>query len=49
MITLCGSFLVTVSLYEFLVRRYNILRFLFGMKPLRKSPLAQPQLELVHP
>ena len=49
LIVLCASFLVTISLYEFLVRRHNILRFLFGMKPLRKSPAIQPQLEPVHP
>ena len=48
-ITLCSSFLVTISLYEFLVRRYNLLRFLFGMKPLPKSPVAQPQIKPVHP
>jgi glucan biosynthesis protein C len=28
-----GSFLVSVSLYELLVRRSNLLRILFGMKP----------------
>jgi peptidoglycan/LPS O-acetylase OafA/YrhL len=32
---LAVSFLVTVGLYEFLVRRFNPLRVLFGMKPKR--------------
>ena len=31
------SFLVTVGLYEFLVRRFNLLRFLFGMKPKQRG------------
>lgn len=35
------SFAVIMALYEFAVRRVNILRFLFGMKPLVKSPVAQ--------
>jgi len=34
--TLSVSFLITMTLYEFLVRRFNVLRFLFGMKPLPK-------------
>ncbi len=29
-----GSFVLIMLLYEFAVRRFNILRFLFGMKPL---------------
>jgi Acyltransferase family len=37
------SFAVIMVLYEFLVRRYNVLRFLFGMKPRPKAPAAQPQ------
>ncbi len=36
LIILGCSFLVTISLYEFLVRRHNVLRFLFGMKLLAK-------------
>lgn len=48
LIILSGSFLITISLYEFVVRRFTVLRFLFGMKPLRKSSTAQPQLEPVH-
>lgn len=46
---LTTSFLVTVSLYEYLVRRHNTLRFLFGMKLLPKSPAVQTQLEPSHP
>jgi glucan biosynthesis protein C len=36
------SFAVIMGLYEVLVRRYNVLRFLFGMKPLARQPVAQP-------
>jgi peptidoglycan/LPS O-acetylase OafA/YrhL len=42
-IILPASFAVIVALYEFLVRRFNVMRFLFGMKPLAKQPAAQPQ------
>ncbi len=35
------SFVIIVALYEFLVRRYNVMRFLFGMKPLKQAvPIA---------
>ncbi|NIM95412.1 MAG: hypothetical protein GTO18_17080, partial [Anaerolineales bacterium] len=34
---LTSSFLVTVGLYEFLVRRSNFLRILFGMKPKKRQ------------
>jgi peptidoglycan/LPS O-acetylase OafA/YrhL len=33
------SFAIIVALYEFLVRRIDILRFLFGMKPLSKTAI----------
>lgn len=36
------SFAIIMILYEFLVRRTTVLRFLFGMKP-PKAPAAQPQ------
>lgn len=36
------SFAIIVALYEFAVRRFNIMRFLFGMKPVKKSPISQP-------
>jgi peptidoglycan/LPS O-acetylase OafA/YrhL len=44
-----ASFAIIMFVYEFLVRRNNVLRFLFGMKTLPKSPAVQPQLEPVHP
>lgn len=34
-----SSFIVIMVVYEFLVRRSNLLRFLFGMKPKKKSQL----------
>jgi len=34
-IILPASFAIIMVLYEFLVRRFNVMRFLFGMKPLR--------------
>jgi peptidoglycan/LPS O-acetylase OafA/YrhL len=37
------SFAIIMILYEFLVRRYNVMRFLFGMKPRPKAPAVQPQ------
>ncbi|MBI4789387.1 MAG: acyltransferase family protein [Chloroflexi bacterium] len=48
-----GSFAITIMLYEILVRRSNILRFLFGMRPLAQAPVAQARetvlaRELVH-
>ena len=35
------SFAVIMTLYEFVVRRVNLLRFLFGMKLLAKTAIAQ--------
>ena len=32
-----ASFVVTVLLYDLLVKRTNVTRFLFGMKPLKKG------------
>jgi len=34
------SFPLIMALYELLVRRFNVLRFLFGMRPKRKPPAA---------
>ncbi len=35
------SFVIIVALYEFLVRRFNVMRILFGMKPLKQAaPVA---------
>ena len=42
-VILTGSFLVTISLYEFLVRRHNVLRFLFGMKLAARTAAVQPR------
>ena len=36
-----SSFVIIILLYEFLVRRFNVLRFLFGMKVLPKAAAAQ--------
>jgi glucans biosynthesis protein C len=36
-----GSFIIIMALYEFLVRRNNVLRVLFGMKLLRGSATVQ--------
>jgi len=38
------SFVLVMALYEFLVRRFNLLRFLFGMRPLKRAApaVAQP-------
>lgn len=35
------SFAVIMALYEFVVRRFNVMRFLFGMKPMAQSPSTQ--------
>jgi len=32
------SFIIIIAIYEFLVRRFNVFRFLFGMRLKRKSP-----------
>lgn len=37
------SFAIIMGLYEYLIRRINILRFLFGMKRLVSSAAVQPQ------
>jgi glucan biosynthesis protein C len=42
-VILVASLAIIMLLYEFLVRRYNVMRFLLGMKPLPKVPIAQPQ------
>jgi peptidoglycan/LPS O-acetylase OafA/YrhL len=43
LLILSTSFLIVMALYEFLVRRFNLLRFLFGMKLLQKTPAEQPR------
>jgi len=42
LIVLPVSFVLIMVLYEFLVRRLNVLRILFGMKPKVRLPVAQP-------
>ena len=37
------SFAVIMGIYEFLVRRFNLMRFLFGMKPSTRQPEVQPR------
>ncbi len=37
------SFVLIMVLYEFLVRRLNMLRILFGMKPQVERPIARPE------
>ena len=34
------SFVIIMALYEFLVRRFNVMRVLFGMKPLKQAASA---------
>jgi peptidoglycan/LPS O-acetylase OafA/YrhL len=44
-IILMASFAIAMTMYEFLVRRWNMMRMLFGMKPKPRSSLgAQPVL-----
>ena len=40
-IILVTSLAVIMCIYEFLIRPFNVMRFLFGLKPLRKQPVAQ--------
>jgi peptidoglycan/LPS O-acetylase OafA/YrhL len=35
------SFVIIIVLYEFMVRRFNVMRVLFGMKPVKKLPSAR--------
>jgi len=42
LVILTSSFLISMGLYEFVVRRHNVLRFLFGMKLLPKASATQP-------
>ena len=42
MVIFVSSFIVIMALYEFVVRRINVLRFLFGMKPLSRSAIVRP-------
>jgi glucan biosynthesis protein C len=40
-IILLASFAIIMALYELLVRRFNVMRILFGMKPKVVQPIAQ--------
>lgn len=39
------SFTAIALLYEFLIRRFNVMRFLFGMRPLAKSAQPTPEVQ----
>jgi glucan biosynthesis protein C len=43
LIILPVSFVLIMVLYEFLVRRFNVMHFLFGMKPVPKALAVQPK------
>jgi glucan biosynthesis protein C len=43
MIIFISSFAVIIVLYEFTVRRFNIMRVLFGMHPLAKTSALEPK------
>ena len=38
------SFVIIMALYEFLVRRFNVMRILFGMKALPRTSALQPKV-----
>jgi len=40
-IILSASLTIIMGIYEFLIRRFNVMRFLFGLKPLSKQPAAR--------
>jgi glucans biosynthesis protein C len=40
-IILLASLAIIMVIYEFLIRRFNVMRFLFGMKPFSKQPVAR--------
>ena len=44
LIIVISAFTIILGLYEFLVRRADVLRFLFGMKPQIKERRSQPVL-----
>lgn len=39
-----SSFIVIMAIYEFIVRRFNVMRVLFGMRPLPRTTVAQPKV-----
>jgi hypothetical protein len=42
-----ASFVLTLALYEGLIRRFQLSRFLFGMKPTRHLDPSAPRSRLV--
>jgi membrane-bound acyltransferase YfiQ involved in biofilm formation len=42
---LVAAIVVTAALYELLVRRFNVTRFLFGMRP-QKRPVEEKRVRL---
>ncbi len=38
------SFVLIMTIYELLIRRFNVMRFLFGMRPKRIDPPTLPRL-----
>ncbi|MBI3151396.1 MAG: acyltransferase family protein [Chloroflexi bacterium] len=48
-VTLAASFILIMVIYEFIVRRFNVLRFLFGMKPGVKPVAAQTKQTQLEP
>ncbi|HSR32925.1 MAG TPA: acyltransferase family protein, partial [Anaerolineae bacterium] len=48
-IILISSFAIIMVLYEFLVRRFNLMRFLFGMKPRPKASAVHPEVAISRP
>jgi glucan biosynthesis protein C len=42
-IILLASLTSIMAIYEFLIRRFNVMRFLFGLKPLRKQSTVRPR------
>ena len=42
-IILVSSFIAIMLIYEFIVRRWNVMRFLFGMRPLPRASVTQPK------
>ena len=43
LVILPTSFAIIMVIYEFCVRRFNVMRVLFGMKPLSRASVSQPQ------
>ena len=44
-IIMLTSFVLCVLLYEYLVRRFNVLRISFGLKPLRRTNQLTPAIK----